>query len=109
MACAAAEHDDPAPFLVPHVGNRGTDRVERGSEVQVDHAVESNVVGLVDVTAAGPATNQTHQDVESAKGVDGLLDESVHRCWIDGVDTSQEQLVLVEVEMCSRTRRPARG
>ena len=52
----------------------------------------------MDVTAAGPAANKAHQDIESAKGVDRLLNETVHRCWIHGIDTSQEELVLVEVK-----------
>ena len=95
---SAAEHDDPAPFLVPHVGNRGTDCVERRSEIQIDHAVEAHVVGLVHIAAAGPAANETNEDVEAAERVDRLLDESVHRGWINGINTPQEELILVKVE-----------
>jgi hypothetical protein len=75
------------------------DRVEGGAKVEVEHSFQPNIVGVFDVTAACPSTDQRTDDVNAPELVGDLLHESVDRFGVGGVDPADRKPLVVNLEL----------
>ena len=78
--------------------DRSPCRIERSSQVEVDHALESDVVRLLDITTSGPPADQAGQHVESPESLGHLVDEGGCRFAVGAVDSLEKEPILWQTQ-----------
>ena len=64
---ATRDCEDPAAALLPHMRQDRTRNEERGPEVEVQHLLESRVIGFRNAFAACEAAHDVDQRVDAAE------------------------------------------
>ena len=99
IARATPNQHYATPAVLFEVRNGGAHRIEGRSEVEIEHALESHVVGFLDVVTAGPPTDQGAEAVDVAPFLGGALEKGAHGFRVGGIDPGEDQVLIVDVEL----------